>query len=315
MTLPEASIIVPVYNRPDDIMNLFSGLSRQTRTDFEVVLVDDCSDEPIQERLHIADYPFSVRVMRHERNGGAGKARNTGVANAQAAMLIFVDSDADVSDAGWFGKFMALYQDARAMAAISGKERFVFHSEVCGLHRTCMGRIDTYSNWFGSCMTKPCQISDRHVPMNNTAMDRSLFEVVGLFSEALHLGEDIEWCFRCHDKDIGLFYLPGAPIGHFDRNTVRDVWRHYYRIGEYSPIIRALRPTSPYRWLFPRNRFMAVLLFLPLTVLKTLYITHCWVRRDPTVLFFMPGIYMTNVAYYFGMYKTINDTGTDHHEA
>lgn len=84
MTLPEASIIVPVYNRPDDIMNLFAGLSRQTRTDFEVVLVDDCSDEPIQERLHIADYPFSVRIMRHERNGGAGKARNTGKSHHEA---------------------------------------------------------------------------------------------------------------------------------------------------------------------------------------------------------------------------------------
>ncbi|HDP34670.1 MAG TPA: hypothetical protein ENN29_06115 [Candidatus Hydrogenedentes bacterium] len=141
--------------------------------------------------------------------------------------------------------------------------------------------------------------------MNNTAVQRDVFDKVGMFNEQLHLGEDIELCFRCLDRGVGLFFIPGTPVGHFDRNTLKGVWEHYYRIGEYSPIIRSLRPDSPYRWLFPKNRFMAALLFLPLTMLKTVYITNCWLRRDPSVLLFMPGIYMTNVAYYFGLYKTL----------
>ncbi len=49
MTRPTASIIVPVYNRPLDIQRLLQRLSRQARQDFEVVIVDDCSDTPVQD--------------------------------------------------------------------------------------------------------------------------------------------------------------------------------------------------------------------------------------------------------------------------
>ena len=313
MTRPTASIIVPVYNRPLDIQRLLQRLSRQARQDFEVVIVDDCSDTPVQDVVEGDDYPWELSIIRHETNCGAGAARNTGIRNARGEIIVFIDSDADVPDADWFEKFMYLYSEAGKMAECAGCSRYVFHSDVFGIHATIAGRVDTYSNWYGSCMVSSCRITDRHVPMNNTAVARDIFEEIGMFSSNLHLGEDIEWCFRCLDQGVGLFFVPGAPIGHFDRNTPSDVWRHYYRIGEYSPVIRRLTRQSPYRLLFPEGGLSAFLLFFPMTVLMTLYIVKCWIRRDPFVVFFAPGLYMANVAYYLGMCKTITDNKMNLH--
>ena len=59
------SIIVPSYNRKEEMPALLESLSQQTAHDFEVVVVDDCSKEPVTV---VQNYPFPVRVIRNEIN-------------------------------------------------------------------------------------------------------------------------------------------------------------------------------------------------------------------------------------------------------
>jgi len=304
-----ASIIIPVYNRTDDLLKLLAQLKVQNRNDFELVVVDDGSCPPVSESLIVSNYPFPVLLIRHHDQRGIAAARNTGIASSSGELVVFIDSDACVADPDWYEKHMRLYRRAEDMARKKNKTSYVFHSEVYGISESYIGRVDTYANWLGSCMKKACLIRDRHVPMNNTSMHRSVFSAVGMFDEEFRISEDIEWGFRCLSHGVALIYVPGAPVGHYDRNTVGGVWDHYYRFGQYTPKVRARHPDAPRSWLYPKNIFQAVILFLPLTFLKTIYILMQWIPQSPWVFLYTPGIYLANVASFWGMCKTLRAIG------
>ena len=59
------SIIVPSYNRKEEIPALLESLTKQTTYNFDVVIVDDCSKEPVEVTQ---SYPFAVKVIRNETN-------------------------------------------------------------------------------------------------------------------------------------------------------------------------------------------------------------------------------------------------------
>ena len=84
------SIIVPSYNRKDEIPGLLESLTKQTSYNFDVVIVDDCSKEPVEVTQ---SYPFAVNVIRNETNQGAAESRNIGARYAQQAWLLFLDDD------------------------------------------------------------------------------------------------------------------------------------------------------------------------------------------------------------------------------
>ncbi|MFA9487251.1 MULTISPECIES: glycosyltransferase family 2 protein [unclassified Mannheimia] len=84
------SIIVPSYNRNEEIKALLESLKQQTVYNFEVVIVDDCSKEPVDVN---DDYPFEVKVIRNNPNVGAAQSRNVGANNASREWLLFLDDD------------------------------------------------------------------------------------------------------------------------------------------------------------------------------------------------------------------------------
>ena len=96
--MPAASIIIPVYNRENELRHLLAQLEKQSRRDFEVVVVDDGSSTPVTLPKSAGNPPCLLRILRHEKRSGVGKARNTGIAAARADLLVFVDSDGDIAD-------------------------------------------------------------------------------------------------------------------------------------------------------------------------------------------------------------------------
>ncbi len=85
------SIIIPYYNAKVYTDELLHALSAQMTKDVEVILVDDGSDEP-----YTTEYEW-VKVIR-QKNGGASKARNTGLDNATGEYIAFIDADDMVSE-------------------------------------------------------------------------------------------------------------------------------------------------------------------------------------------------------------------------
>ena len=103
------SVVIPVYNRAHTVPRSVGSICRQSYENLEILVVDDCSTDDIEAAVAALDDP-RVRLVRRAQNGGAGAARNTGLAEARGDLVAFMDSD-DVSLFDRFEQQMRLFCD------------------------------------------------------------------------------------------------------------------------------------------------------------------------------------------------------------
>lgn len=88
---PEISVVIPVYEQPDLLVEALNSVRDQTFADLEAVVVDDASEtdfEPIVE-----EYGDWIRLLILEENRGAAVARNTGIEATNGEYVAFLDAD------------------------------------------------------------------------------------------------------------------------------------------------------------------------------------------------------------------------------
>ena len=86
------SIIVPVFNRPDEVDELLESLCQQTVTDFEVLIVEDGSQRDCKAVVDKYADRLDVKYFM-KPNSGPGQSRNYGAERANGEWLIILDSD------------------------------------------------------------------------------------------------------------------------------------------------------------------------------------------------------------------------------
>ena len=90
--MPYFSVIVPVYNRVDEVRDLLDSLVQQTCDDFELVIVEDGSTIPCKELVESYADRISLQYY-HKSNEGRSIARNYGIERAKGEYFVFFDSD------------------------------------------------------------------------------------------------------------------------------------------------------------------------------------------------------------------------------
>lgn len=111
------SIIIPVYNRFDLTIQVIQGL-RQLSTEYEVIVVDDCSDSPHQlDTLLSAGY--IQKLIHNPTNLGFSKSCNAGAAQAEGEYLLFLNNDVVV-----LGDFAPALIDSAGKDAVVGAQLF-----------------------------------------------------------------------------------------------------------------------------------------------------------------------------------------------
>lgn len=89
---PFVSIIMPVFNRKEVVLNAINSVLNQTYADFELIIVDDASSDGTKELLNSIDHR-KIRVFTHETNLGSSYARNTGLKKSKGDIIMYLDSD------------------------------------------------------------------------------------------------------------------------------------------------------------------------------------------------------------------------------
>ena len=92
------SVVIPVYNRADQLTEAVKSVLKQTHRNVEVIVVDDGSTidtEPMFDRLMSlsASERMDLKILQHPKNTGPGSARNTGWDKAIGKYVAFLDSD------------------------------------------------------------------------------------------------------------------------------------------------------------------------------------------------------------------------------
>lgn len=88
----KVSVIMPSYNTADYIANSIKSVLNQTYTDFELIIVDDCSTDSTESVVK----SFSddrIKFLKNERNSGAALSRNRALKMASGKWIAFLDSD------------------------------------------------------------------------------------------------------------------------------------------------------------------------------------------------------------------------------
>ncbi len=98
---PLISVIIPAYNAAAYIAQTIDSVVRQTYANFEVIVVNDGSDDTESFERELAGYGDRIRYI-FQQNGGPSSARNTGIRAAQGELVAFLDSD-DI----WEPEFLA----------------------------------------------------------------------------------------------------------------------------------------------------------------------------------------------------------------
>jgi glycosyltransferase involved in cell wall biosynthesis len=86
------SIVMPVYNRERHVGRSVASVLTQAFDDYELILVDDCSTDNSLAVMRGFE-ASNVRVIARKKSGGAGGARNTGIAAALGEWIVLLDSD------------------------------------------------------------------------------------------------------------------------------------------------------------------------------------------------------------------------------
>ncbi len=90
----KVSIIIPVYNVEKYIKECLDSVVNQTYKNLEIICVDDCGvDNSVKIAEGYAQKDNRVRIVHHDKNMGAGVARNTGIKNSNGEYIFFLDSD------------------------------------------------------------------------------------------------------------------------------------------------------------------------------------------------------------------------------
>jgi glycosyltransferase involved in cell wall biosynthesis len=125
---PRVSVVTPTRDRHDMLSGALASALGQRGVELEVIVVDDGSDPPVSEGL-VSDH--RLRVARHDTSAGVSAARNTGIEQARAPWIAFLDDDdlwapdkitsqlnaAEKADAAWaYGGDVTVDDDLRVIA-------------------------------------------------------------------------------------------------------------------------------------------------------------------------------------------------------
>lgn len=218
------SIIIPVYNRPDEVGELLRSLRGQTLKDFEVVIVEDGSSVPCREVVEQERGEMDVSYFLKE-NGGPGPARNYGAERAKGEYLIILDSDCVLPEG-----FLAAVDEElsrRPTDAWGGPDRA--HPDFTTTQKAINYAMTSFFTTGGIRGGK--KRLDKFYPRSfNLGVRRDVFSRLGGFS-AMRFGEDIDFSLRIFEGGHTCRLFPEAWVWHKRRTDFRKFFRQVHNSG------------------------------------------------------------------------------------
>lgn len=222
--MPKYSIVIPVYNRPQEIRELLESLTYQEYQDFEVIIVEDGSDHDCKEIIKSFSNQLNEKYFFKD-NSGQGFSRNYGFDKASGKYLIVFDSDCLIPP-----------------HYLTAVESHLKEKEV-----DCWGGPDKAHNSFTSVqkainysMTSPLTTGGirgnkahigRFTPRSfNMGISKEVFEKTGGYI-ITRMGEDIEFSLRIEKEGFSTDLIEDAYVFHKRRTNLSQFFKQLHFFG------------------------------------------------------------------------------------
>lgn len=218
------SIVIPVYNRPQEIDELLQSLTLQTYTNFEVLVIEDGSDKPCVEVYEKYTSSLKIRYF-FKPNSGPGPSRNFGFENALGEYFVVFDSDC-ILPPNYFKEVERAMKETQ-VDAWGGPDKG--HKNFTNLQKAMaftMSATLTTGGIRGSEKT-----SASFQPRSfNMGISREVYEKTGGFRFDRY-AEDIELSIRIKDAGFKIAYIHNAFVYHKRRTTLKQFFWQVYNFG------------------------------------------------------------------------------------
>lgn len=218
------SIIVPVYNRPDEVDELLASLLHQEEKDFEVIVVEDGSQVPCGDVCQ--RYAGQMELRYYEKpNSGPGQSRNYGAERAKGEYLLILDSDVVVPP----GYLKAISEELERQPADAFGGPDCSHPSFTDIQKAISYSMTSFFTTGGIRGGK--KKLDKFYPRSfNMGIRRDVYLRLGGFSR-MRFGEDIDFSIRIFQAGCHCRLFPGAWVWHKRRTDFRKFWRQVFNSG------------------------------------------------------------------------------------
>ncbi|MDR2920952.1 MAG: glycosyltransferase [Tannerella sp.] len=218
------SLIIPVYNRPQEIDELLQSLTNQTEDGFEVIIVEDGSQiksldivEKYQDKFPLSYY--------YTLNGGPGQARNYGATKANGVYLIVLDSDCIIPP-DYIREVKENIEKTNA-DAFGGPDRA--SDSFTPVQKAINYSMTSFFTTGGIRGGK--KKMDKFYPRSfNMGIKRDVYEALGGFAK-MRFGEDIDFSIRIYKGGYKVALFQSAWVYHKRRTDWKKFWRQVYNSG------------------------------------------------------------------------------------
>ena len=218
------SVVIPVYNRPDEVDELLESLSNQTQKDFEVIIVEDGSVTPCKD---VCDKYAGILALHYyaKENSGPGQSRNYGAERAKGDYIIILDSDV-VLPAGYLQAIDDELSQSPA-EAFGGPD--AAHDSFTPVQKAISYSMTSFFTTGGIRGGKAKL--DKFYPRSfNMGIRRDVYLQLGGFSK-MRFGEDIDFSYRIVEAGYKPRLFPSAWVWHKRRTDFRKFFRQVYNSG------------------------------------------------------------------------------------
>jgi glycosyltransferase involved in cell wall biosynthesis len=248
------SIIIPVFNRPQEIDELLESLTKQTYPkDFEVLIIEDGSTEKSEDI--VSKYTDRLNIKYHfKENSGAGASRNFGMELATGKYFIILDSDCIIPPHYLEAVDFAL--DENYTDSFGGAD--AAHDSFTNLQKAINYSMTSFLTTGGIRGSK--KSVDKFQPRSfNFGLSKNAFRVTNGFS-TMKIGEDIDLTFRLWENNFHTQFIEKAFVYHKRRTSLKQFFRQTFQFGNARPFLNRKYPdTAKITYWFP-TLFMVFLL-------------------------------------------------------
>lgn len=239
------SLIVPVYNRPDEVQELLESLSLQSDKDFEVLIIEDGSSVPCKavcdkfdDKINI-DYHFKA-------NSGPGPSRNFGMEKATGNYFIIFDSDCLIPPNYIANVRKAL--TANYVDCFGGPD--AAHESFSNTQKSINYVMTSFLTTGG--IRGGNEALGKFQPRSfNMGIAKTVFETVGGYGK-IHPGEDPDLSFRIWNAGFKTTLIKDAFVYHKRRIDLQKFSKQVYKFGVVRVILNKWHPgTSKITYWFP----------------------------------------------------------------
>lgn len=218
------SLIVPVFNRPEEVDELLGSLVGQTFKDFEVIIVEDGSTKPCADVVDRYKPSLDIKYF-YKENSGPGPSRNFGAERAEGEYLIILDSDI-VAPQGYLAACQAeLVREAAD--AFGGPDRA--HDSFSDVQKAINYSMTSFLTTGG--IRGGRRKMDKFYPRSfNMGIRAELHRELGGFSN-MRFGEDIDLSIRIFKSGAKCRLFPEAWVWHKRRTDFRKFFRQVHNSG------------------------------------------------------------------------------------